>query len=570
MKNILNFSNVNCKHCYKCIRYCPVKAIKMEKDQAYIVEDLCIGCGNCFKRCPQDAKKIKSDLGEVKEYIKLGYKVVASIAPSFVGDLNELDYGLFLSALKKIGFYKVEETIVGAKMITEEYKKYINENKQEIYISTCCPTINYFITKYHGEMSKYLIPVESPMIAHGKYLKEKYGQDTKVVFIGPCISKKYEALEVNNRGIIDKVLTFEEVLNWIEKNKINMSTLEESDFDNPPLGDICLFPIEEGLNINSTEIDTMKVSGLYNTTNLIESIEKGELKNVFIELNACRGSCVGGIGFKNKKGIHYRQKKVKDYTRGRDLNESFLKELKNTYESIDLSKEFKKEELKLKKPEEWEIRDILISIGKKTVKDELNCGACGYDTCREKAIAVYRGLAEPDMCMPYMKDRLEALSGVIFEITPNYIVIVGEDFKIIDINRSMTEVINKDRKELIGSYIGDYIDINYFINALYNRRDVLSKRMSWKECNKELIGNIINLKEHNALIGIYSDITSEENQKEKFKEVKINTINTAQRVIEKQMRVAQEIASLMGETTAETKVILTRLKELAMKGDEED
>ncbi|SHH29121.1 [Fe-Fe] hydrogenase large subunit C-terminal domain-containing protein [Tepidibacter thalassicus] len=570
MKNILNFSNVNCKHCYKCIRNCPVKAIKMENDKAYIVEDLCIGCGICFKVCPQDSKKIKLDLGQVKEYIKLGYKVVASIAPSFIADLEGIDYKKFVMALRKVGFYKVEETIVGAKIVIDMYKKYINNNNQKIYISSCCPTVNYFITKYHGEISKYLIPVQSPMIAHGKYLKKKYGEDIKVVFIGPCISKKYEALDFENRGVIDRILTFEECFNLIKDFKININSLNESDFDNEPLGDICLFPVEEGINVGLNDMEKINVSGMDNVKELIESIKNGELENVFIELNSCSGSCVGGIGFKNKKGIFYRKAKVKEYTKKRVLHETFLNEVKSVFKDIDLYKEFKEEKLKFKYPEEYEIRDILISMGKKTIKDELNCGACGYNTCREKAIAVYRGLAELHMCMPYMKDRVEALSNVIFEVTPNYIVIIGEDFKIIDINNSMASVINKERKELIGEYIGDYIDINDFIDVLCNKNSILSKKIKWKEYNKDIIENMIYLKEHRAIIGIYSDITKEENQKRKFREVRINTINTAQDVIEKQMRVAQEIASLLGETTAETKVILTRLKELVMKGDEED
>lgn len=569
MKNILNFSNVNCRHCYKCIRYCPVKAIKMQQDQAYIVEDLCIGCGTCFKICPQDSKKIKSDLGEVKEYIKLGYKVVASIAPSFVADLNGVDYEKFITALKKIGFYKIEETVVGAKMVTDMYNQYIKENKQDVYITSCCPTINYYITKYHEQVSKYLIPVQSPMIAHGKYLKYKYGQDIKVVFIGPCMSKKYEALDIENRGIVDKVLTFEEVFSLIKKNGIDINSVDKSEFDNKPLGEICLFPIEEGIKLNSKEIDMINVCGIDNINNLIDSIKKEELDNIFIELTSCSGSCMGGIGFKNKKGIHYRKDKIRKYTKSRVLHETYLEELRNEYKNIDISKKFQEKKLEIKKPEEFEIRDILISIGKKTIKDELNCGACGYDTCRDKAIAVYKGLAEPYMCMPYMKDRVEALSNVIFEVSPNYIVIIGEDFKIIDINNSMIDVINKEKKDIIGSYIGDYMDITYFVDALYNKTSVSSKKLKWKEYDKDLTGNIIYLREHRAIIGIYNDITSEENQKKMFREVKINTINTAQDVIEKQMRVAQEIASLLGETTAETKVVLTKLKELAMKGDEE-
>ncbi|CAH2212343.1 [Fe-Fe] hydrogenase large subunit C-terminal domain-containing protein [Tepidibacter aestuarii] len=568
MNDILNFSNVNCKNCYKCIRECPVKAIKIENDKAYIVEELCIGCGKCFKACPQDSKKMMSDLGQVKEYIKLGYKVVASVAPSSVADLENMNYKKFIGALKKIGFYKVEETIVGAKIVTEEYENYIKNNKQKIYISSCCPTINYLITKYHEKVVKYLMPIDSPMIAHGKYLKKIYGEDIKVVFIGPCISKKYESLDDDSFEVIDKVISIQECISLI--NNIDIKNIEENEFDNKPLGDISLFPVEEGMIFNMGNIDKIKVSGMDNVKNLINSIENNELTNVFIELNSCMGSCVGGIGFKHDRGIHYRKNKVKQYTQGRTLDEEYLNDIRGVFENLSLEKEFKSYGIKFDDPTEYEIREILVSIGKKTVKDELNCGACGYDTCKDKAIAVYRNLAQRHMCMGYMKDRVEAVSNVIFEATPNYIVIVSHDFRIMDINNSMANVIKKSKEELIGEYIGDYIDIKHFIDVLYNKNDIISKKLKWKEYNKDLQGSIVSLNEHRALLGIYIDITKEENQRKRIKEVKLNTINTAQDVINKQMRVAQEIASLMGETTAETKVILTKLKELAMKGEEED
>ena len=454
---------------------------------------------------------------------------------------------------------------MGAFIIKNEYEKFIEENKQKIYISTCCPSINYYISKYHEELKPYLIKLQSPMIAHGRYLKQKYGSDIKTVFIGPCISKKNEAIQTENRGSIDRVVRFDEIFNYIKSKSIDINSLEETDFDNDPLGPITLFPIEKSLSMNMSSIS---VSGMDNVKDLMQSIKKEEISNLFIELNSCTGSCVGGIGFKNKKGIHYRQTKVIEYAKLRNTSDDILEKIRLDFGYINLKKDFDDIKLNQQIPEEMKIREILISIGKKTIKDELNCGACGYDTCRDKAIAVVRGLAEPYMCIPYMKDRVEALSNVIFEVSPNYIVIVGEDFKIIDINSAMIDVIQKDKKDIIGAYIGDYIDIGQYIDVLYDKNTVIYKKFKWKEFDKDLTGNVIHLKEHRAIIGIYNDVTSEENQKKMFKEVKLNTINTAQNVIEKQMRVAQEIASLLGETTAETKVILTRLKELAMKGDE--
>lgn len=564
MKNILNFANANCRHCYKCIRHCPVKAIKMEENQAQIIEGLCVGCGMCFSICPQNAQQIKSDMSEVKEYLNRGYKVVASLDPTYISEVRE-DKGRFINALKKMGFMAVEETTTGFLKMKNEYEKYMKESSKEFFISSDCPTVRYIVTKYYTDYVENLIPIKSSFLIHGKYLKEKYGSDVKVVYIGPCISKKYEVTEDENKSFVNKIISFEEILDAIERMGIRLDMIGEEELDTPKMGQYSTYEIENDIIYDTNGKKRIQAHGMKAVMGIFESIDRDELSNVFLDMRACEDGCVGCLGFKEKRGTRSRSLYM-----NKVFNEEMedVKDIEEKLLEMDASHEYVSENIDLGYPQEEEIKQVMEDMGKMTVRDELNCGACGYDTCRDKAVAVIRQMAEIEMCMPYMKDRSDDLSNAIFSITPNYIIILGDDFNIIDVNKSMLNVMGLKKRDVIGKYVGEFMDIEDFVNALYENEDVYGKKTHWEKYDKELLGNIIYVKEHKAVVAIYNDVTDEEHQRIMMQEVKLNTIETAQRVIDKQMRVAQEIASLMGETTAETKVILTQLKKLMEKGSD--
>ena len=322
----MNFSKANCKNCYKCLRYCPVKAIKFKNEQAEIDEDRCIACGHCLRICPQNARQTVSDLEKVKQAIKNGEKVIATVAPSFAGTLDMESYK-FVASLKKLGFSYVEETAVGAELVSSMYVEYIENNEKVNYISTACPSANYIVEKYYPKLIKYLLPIVSPMIAHAKILRNTYGDNVFIVFIGPCIGKKIESENISNKGAVDAVLNFEEIVEWISNASINISELKDEEFNKKSLiagrkypfsGGIvdCIKPIIENKNLN-----IISVCGTEDCIGLLKSLENGEIENTFIEMSVCRGSCIGGpYMIKSETGYYKRLAKVKNYIKSTENN----------------------------------------------------------------------------------------------------------------------------------------------------------------------------------------------------------------------------------------------------------
>ena len=408
MSNI-NFSKADCRNCYKCLRSCPVKAIKFEHEQATIDEERCIECGHCLTICPQKAREIKSDINTVKEAIKNGIKVVASLAPSFAG-FFDVNPGKVVSALKNLGFSIVEETAVGAEIVSQLYNDYIKENKQDAYITTSCPSANYLVEKYFKEIIPFLIPTVSPMIAHGKLLKNKFGQDTFVVFIGPCLAKKSEFQDYSKEGIINAVLTFDELNSWIEELGIEIGQQEEVKFNANPYSKGQGFPLGGGIieamgeKVKGSQLSVITVSGMEACIEVFNSIKSGDLKEVLVEASACDGSCIGGpVMINNGENYYTKLKRVRRYIKSREN----YNDPKDTQvpKHIDFAREFKEKQVKKNIATEEEIIAIMKKMGKYELKDELNCGVCGYNTCRIKAQAVFEGMAETDMCLHYMRTK---------------------------------------------------------------------------------------------------------------------------------------------------------------------
>lgn len=564
--NLLNFSKANCKNCYKCLRTCQVKAVKIKNDQAGIVEERCIGCGQCLVVCPQDARNIKSDLEDVKAAIKQNKKVIASIAPSFAGAFDMHTAGHFAAALKSLGFDIVEETAVGAEIVAQLYDKAIKDNKHKNLFTTSCPSANYLIDTYYPSLTKYLIPVVSPMLAHGKMLKQHYGYDSYVVFIGPCTAKKIEAVSFQHEGTVDAVLTFEELSKWMQEEDLDMNTLQPQDFEATASMNGQAYPLIGGVLDSfgdSQSYEKLRVDGIAECMEALKSIEEGHLEGVCIEFNVCTGGCINGPGMpKHEKDFYKSQKRVKQYI---GKKSGILSEARPFPAGLDFSKVFIPRPIEKNLASDSELKEILESIGKYEPSDELNCGGCGYNTCREKAQAVFEGMAEMSMCLPYMRGKAENITNVIYENTPNLIMFIDDKLNVKEINPiaqkifGITEDFIKDRP------ISLIMDDEPFKIVRDSKESLLAQRVYYPNYEVVLLQNILYVEKQNVILAILSNITNEEKQRAELKRVKENAIDAAQKVIEKQMRVAQEIASLLGETTAETKITLTKLKKIALQ-----
>lgn len=567
MIELINFSKANCRSCYKCLRSCPVKAIRIKNDQAKIVQERCVACGQCLAVCPQNARQIKSDLYKIKNAIITGKTTIAIVAPSFAGAFSLDSPGQLAASLKKLGFQRVEEVALGAQVVTNLYKEHLKKGDKDSYITTSCPAINYQIQTYFPSLIDYLIPVDSPMIAHGKILKNTY-ENCFVTFVGPCTAKKFESVEDENLGIIDAVLTFDELYKLLEEKSINLSELEPIPFDENGTLTGRLFPVPGKLSMefedsSISSYENITADGIDRCIQLFRSMDKGSIKNVIVEAFACRGGCINGPAMpKDDVDFFTRQRSINKYIKSNAHNiKSFpLENIKN----IDFSKDFKDRSMEKIIIEEEQITHVLKKMGKFTSSDELNCGVCGYNTCREKAIAVIEGMAELNMCIHYIRNKAESITNVVFETSPNAIFTLDEDFLVKDFNGAAEKMFNIEYENIKDKPICMVMDDSSLYKVRATKENIIGNKISLPYHDMVVLENIIYLEKHGVFLVIMNDITMQEKSKGELAIVKEKTLDAAQAVIEKQMRVAQEIASLLGETTAETKVILTKLKAIAL------
>ena len=403
----------NCRRCYSCIRECPASAIRVEGGQAVVVTERCISCGHCVKVCSQHAKMILSDSEYVENELLPSGKAFAIVAPSFAAAFPD-NYFKFTTALKLLGFDKVAETAFGADLVSIEYNKIFETKGDKTIISSACPAVYNFIEKYYSQLIPMLAEVVSPMIAMGKYIKENYGKEIPVVFIGPCVAKKSEYDDWGVEGAIDAVLTFHEVKEMFAKNNIILETLDNANFD-PPYANLGKsYPLPGGLlktaNIPSDILtkEIIVVEGKDKVVQVINDIAEERIKSKFVDVLFCEG-CINGPAIDSDLNYYAKREKVIDYV---EKHINFLD--KNVWKSeiynsrnIDLRRSFYNKNQRRPMPTEEKIREILAKTNKLSKKDELNCGACGYKTCREYAIAIAKDLAEQEMCLPYLIDKLE-------------------------------------------------------------------------------------------------------------------------------------------------------------------
>lgn len=570
--NIMNFSAANCKSCYKCLRSCPVKAIKFKNDQAEIIEDRCIACSHCLLICPQNARNIVSYIPDVKRAIRGRKKVIASIAPSFAGYFD-FDPERFPGILRKLGFSFVEETAVGAEVISDFYMDYVKNSSQDVYITTACPSVNYLVEKYYPALAGFLIPAVSPMIAHGKLIKQHYGDDCYSVFIGPCMAKKTENESFFNDNAIDAVLNFDEIQQWIEEDGIDPCCQETSAFDRntaergrrfPKFGGIieCM-----GADIHKQDLRIVTVSGSDECTDLFTSIQNGDISKIFVEASSCKGSCTGGPDMvRNGHGYYRRLGRVKGYLSSRNAVEASPQIEPHRLPSLDRT--FCDKSFRRHTAYEHDIKVILSNMGKHSEEDELNCGVCGYNTCREKAQAIFEGMAEPNMCLHHMRTKAENITNVIFEHTANCTLLLDGNLNIIEMNPACSEAFLLDREKAKGLPVSALMEDECFRQVRETGESIIGRRVVYPSYNLIFIQSIVYLPKQDILMVSMVNIADREEERKKYNRLRENTIISTQEVIDKQMRVAHEIASLLGETTAETKMLLTKLKKLVEAEEE--
>ena len=553
MANYLTLKKSNCKNCYKCIRHCPVKSIRFSGNQAHIIGNECILCGQCFVVCPQDAKAIVDETEKVKVLIQSGSPVYVSLAPSFIANYDGVGIEAMQEALCKLGFAGVEETAIGATMVKTEYERMLHEEHRDIVISSCCHSVNLLIQKYFPKELQYLADVLSPMQTHCRDIKKRF-PDAKTVFIGPCVAKKDEADYYE--GIVDAVLTFEELTRWLEAEHIELKKKSEEN-DNSRAR---FFPTTGGIlktmAQNEPGYTYLAIDGVENCIAALRDIENGNLHHCFVEMSACVGSCIGGPVMEK-----YHRSPVKDYISVSNYAGEHDFPVDQPDE-VQMRKTFTYIERRSQMPTEDEIRDILRQMGKMKPSDELNCGSCGYNTCREKAVAIFQNKAEISMCLPYLKDKAESFSDSIVNNTPNGLIVLNEKLEVQQINTAARKIMNiRSASDVLGDLVVRILDPKVFLEVLNTGRDVRDQRIYLAEYGKYVEQTVIYDKEYRLLICIMRDVTDEESEREKKENISRQTVEIADKVVDKQMRIVQEIASLLGETAAETKIALTKLKE---------
>jgi iron only hydrogenase large subunit-like protein len=543
-----------CQDCHKCIRECPVKAIRVQDGYARVVPEMCIQCGNCIVACPNNAKQVRNDLPRVKELLSSGRRVVVSLAPSFVAQFPGVRTGQLIHALKQLGFYAVSETALGAQHVSASIQSMMRENPGHVWISSACPVVVDFVAKYHPDCESNVSALLSPLLTHCKMLRAHYGDDIATVFVGPCIAKKKEAEQ--HPELLDVVLTFEDFENWLNDENIDPASVHETADDRFALEESCegaLYPIEGGMasgvtrggEINGSQV--MSFSGIANVEQALKGIAEWRPEhNIFLELTSCSGSCMNGPKAARNRSIAKRRFEILEYAKPADdaPRAAYLAATQpypaNPVPRDDYS--------------EMQITEALRSVGKYSAEDELNCGGCGYESCREFARALIAHNAERMMCATYTRKLAQKKANALLKKMPSAVVIVDEQLKIIECNANFLHLFSEDveqEKELEGAALDAVIPFSsLFQRVLESGEDIVSHDIRYQR--SILNTSIFSIEPHLVLCGIFRDITEPIFQKEQI-------IGRARDVIQKNLKTVQQIAYLLGENAADSEIILNSI-----------
>jgi iron only hydrogenase large subunit-like protein len=549
-----------CQDCCKCIRECPVKAIKVQDGRASVMPDFCILCGHCVNVCPHGAKRVRDDLQKARQLLSGNMRIVVSLDPSFVSEFPSVRPGQIIAGLKALGFSDVSETALGAELVSANVGKLLKDSQGSIFISSACPTVVQYLRKYQPHYARYITGLLSPLLAHALILRRHYGDHNEqigIVYIGPCISRKLEADD--HPELVDVVLTFDDLLFWFAESGIDVASLAENPDDVfvPRFSsDGALYPVVGGMiesilarNRGALPAQFISFSGIRRLEKALQGLD--ELRpedNLFLELSACFGGCVNGPKSLTRAATVCKRYKVAHST-GSVSGDTVL--------DMDISETYLSEPVPVPVYSEGQIRWALRQVGKDSEKDELNCGGCGYDSCIEFARALISSKAEKTMCVSYMRSLAQKKADILIRNMPSAVVIVDHQLKIVECNPKFTRIfgtIEQDGDE-VSKLEGEPLEkvvpfFKLFESVLKSGEDVIEKDLRFR--GRILHGMIFNIERHSLVGALFDDITMPALQREEI-------VKRARHVIQQNLMTVQKIAYLMGENAAESEIMLNSI-----------
>ncbi len=552
-----------CRDCYRCVRVCPVKAISMKNGQAKVEPSRCISCGTCVRECPQNAKVFRDDTDAVIDLLKSGVTAVAGVAPSFAGYFEPWERQRFVSALRMAGFSRVEETASAAYAVSAAARKYFEADPDSSHICTACPASVLYAEKYHEKASSFLGIEPSPMIEHSARIRKRSDGAEAFVFFGPCIAKKAEADRPEYEGLVEAALTFIEAERLLEKLGVDLKRCEESYFDTPCFGESRLYPVAGGL------VRTAYNGEIPSTALMAEgpcmtaaSFDIAEERPYLVETLFCEGGCINGPGMGRETNYFERRARLLKY-----IQDNPAEEPGESDSGITISARFKYTGLPFaRKYTADEIAAVWANTGKASPEQRLDCGMCGYDDCTAKAAAVLDGMAEPEMCVPFMRRLAEQRGDKIIETSPNGIVIVDNELKIIKMNRAFEKLFGSAGYP--GRHIGDLMDPVPFESIAIGTSDSMEFTATHPERRLTCHEMYYALREDGQFVGIFVDVTRFIDNDRELDRIKKETFEKAKQLLEHQVQAAQDMALFLGENTAKTEELLSRLMKIAGGGNE--
>lgn len=562
----------DCQDCCKCVRHCPVKAIGVKNGRAKIIPGFCIVCGKCVEVCPAKVKTIRDDLDHVKELLGLTNRsTYVSLDPSWINEFPGIDASVIIKALTDLGFQGVSETGLGAEQVASELAQLLSKNDQHLWISSACPSVVEYIEKHDQELIPYITPFLSPLLAHCKILKQNFGENARIVHFGSCIASKIEAERYPD--LLYASLTFKDLKKWIADTRI---TLNRNDFHEgysfvpERAGSAWLYSIEgdltESVRKHGTfpKVDFITLSGIDHVRETLRNINLNNLseETVFLECTACPGGCINGPCSDTTTSLLSRQMNIKQRNRENHIGTT-------AKQDVSITETFRPKMMKLKHVTEEQVTEALLKLGKKDNKDELNCGGCGYYTCRAFAEAMVMGMTEPEMCVSFMRQKAKKKSNALMSRMPSGVVIADHEMKIVECNQRFAELFGEEALSIYkimpglkGASLPRIIPFSdLFCKVLKNDRDIRLDHYRYEGKLYEIV--IFSIEPHEVVGAVILDVTRRELRRDKIAQ-------RADEVIQKNLSTVQEIACRLGEHMAETEILLRSIAEGYSDEDKND